>query len=157
MAGQLGRDVFIALAAVAWADGELGEDEADAIVATAAEEGLEIDEIAAIEEAVRKPVDIGKIDLTSLSKADRLFVYAVGAWIARVDDTVAPEEITALNKLAAALKIPDIPRERADKIAMDVARASGKQPAFFNLSTLRKTLAVRLEEAQALRQSSRQS
>lgn len=157
MAGRLSREVFIALAAVAWADGKIEPDEADALVRTAVEEGLELDEIAEIEAAVRNPVDIGAIDLSPLTKADRLFVYAVGAWIARVDGLIAPEEITALNRLAGVLKIPDIPRERADKIAMEVGQISeSNKPAFFNLPALRKTLEVRLEEAQALRQSSRQ-
>src|SRR5262249_21185453 len=40
---RLGRDVFLALAAVGWADGKLDEEEADAIVRTALEEGLELD------------------------------------------------------------------------------------------------------------------
>jgi len=43
---RLGRDVFLALAAVGWADGKLDADEADAIVRTAAEEGLPIEQIA---------------------------------------------------------------------------------------------------------------
>jgi uncharacterized membrane protein YebE (DUF533 family) len=157
MEGKLGRDVFVALAAVAWSDGTIDEDEADAIVRTAAEEGLEIEELNEIEELLKKPVDIEKVDLSSLSKADRLFVYAVGAWIARVDGNIAPEEITALNKLAKALRIPDIPRERADKIAVEIGRVSeSTKPAFFQLPMLRKTLKVRLAEAQELRRSGQQ-
>lgn len=157
MEGKLPRDVFIALAAVAWADGEIAEDEADAIVRTAAEEGLELEEISEIEEAVHQPVDIGEISIQNMSKADRLFVYAVGAWIARVDGTVAPEEITALNKLAAALRIPDLPREKADRIAMEIGDLSeSTKPAFYQLPMLRKTLKVRLAEAQEIRRSGRQ-
>ena len=45
---KLGRDVYIALAAVGWADGNLDQEEADAIVRTALEEGLDIAEIAEI-------------------------------------------------------------------------------------------------------------
>jgi uncharacterized membrane protein YebE (DUF533 family) len=59
---RLGRDVYIALAAIGWSDGQLDQEEADAIVRTALEEGLDIDEIAEIEEATKKPVDIGVID-----------------------------------------------------------------------------------------------
>ena len=70
---RLGRDVFIALAAIGWADGNLDGEEADAIVRTAIEEGLELDEIAEIEEATKKHVDIGVIDRHDLSKEDRLF------------------------------------------------------------------------------------
>jgi uncharacterized membrane protein YebE (DUF533 family) len=156
MERKLGRDVFLALAAVGWADGKLDDDEADAIVRTAADEGLDIDEIAEIEEAVKTPLTVGQIDISKLSKADRLFVYAVGAWIARVDGNLAPAEITALNQLAGALKIPDKPREQADTIALEVAGlATGNKPAFFNLSKLRRTLMQRLDEAQKMRGSSR--
>jgi tellurite resistance protein len=41
--GAFGRDVFIALAAVAWADGTLDPDEADAIVRAAADLGVELE------------------------------------------------------------------------------------------------------------------
>ncbi|MGF7473758.1 hypothetical protein WFJ45_23750, partial [Salmonella enterica subsp. enterica serovar Minnesota] len=70
---KLGRDVFVALAAVGWADGKLEQDEADAIVACALEEGLEIEEMAAIEEATKSRVDFDSIDISAMSKADRLF------------------------------------------------------------------------------------
>ena len=36
----MGRDVFLALAAIGWADGNLDADEADAIVSAAVEVGL---------------------------------------------------------------------------------------------------------------------
>jgi len=97
MKKRFGRDVFIALAAVGWADGELDTDEADAIVRMAVKEGLEPDEIAAIEEATKNPVTVGDIDTGRMTEVDRLFIYAVGAYIARVDQEVAPAEITALN------------------------------------------------------------
>ncbi|MEI9953558.1 MAG: hypothetical protein WDO74_32400 [Pseudomonadota bacterium] len=86
----LGRDVYLALAAVGWADGQLDREEADAIVRTALEEGLELEQIAEIEEATKNPIDIGVIERKNLSKEDRLFVYGVAsgslvwtAWSAR--------------------------------------------------------------------------
>ncbi|HHH11889.1 MAG TPA: TerB family tellurite resistance protein, partial [Sorangium sp.] len=117
---KLGRDVFVALAAIGWADGELHPHEADAIVRTAVEEGLELDEISAIEQATKAPVDIGSLDTEQMSKADRLFVYAVGSWIARVDGRVTHSEREALVKLGDALRIPSRPRELADDIAMAI-------------------------------------
>ena len=148
----LGRDVFIALAAVGWADGKLEQEEADAIVQMAAEEGLDIEEIAEIEAATQSPVDVGKIDTSKMTKADRLFVYACAAWIARVDGEVAPEEITALNKVAKALRIPDKPRERADRIAMEVGKRSlSTEPGFYNIPKLRRAIMAGLEMAKKLR------
>ena len=104
---RYGRDVWMALAAIGWADGKLDEDEADAIVRTALDEGLELDEISEIEEATKKSIDIGDIDLSKLSKEDRLFIYAVACWLTRIDGKVTDEEREALTKLGSTLKIPE--------------------------------------------------
>ena len=68
----MGRDVYLALAAVGWADGRLTREAADAIVRTALEEGLDLEDIAAIEDATKQPVELGEIDRMKMSKADRL-------------------------------------------------------------------------------------
>src|SRR5687767_6810604 len=107
---RLGRDVFIALAAIGWADGKLDPEEADAIVRTALEEGLELEEIAEIEDATKNPVDMGVIDRSNMTKADRLFVYAVASWMTRLDGDMSDAEVEALAKLGAALKVPEAPR-----------------------------------------------
>ena len=140
----LGRDVYIALAAVGWADGHLDQEEADAIVRTALEEGLDIDEIAEIEEATKNPIDIGVIDRKNLSKEDRLFVYGVASWISRLDGVVTEGEQSALSKLGDALKIPDKPRAAVDGIAQDVANASDERPDRYDLLALRRIISERL-------------
>lgn len=149
---KLGKDVFVALAAIGWADGKLDGDEADAIVRCALEEGLDLEEIEAIEKATTKPVELGSIDLHELSKADRLFIYAVGTWITRIDGRVADAETAALDELGETLKIPPKPREHANAIAEDIAAlGESDKPPFFNLPKLRNTLKARLAEAQELR------
>jgi uncharacterized membrane protein YebE (DUF533 family) len=146
---RLGRDVFIALAAIGWADGKLDAEEADAIVRTALEEGLEIDEIEEIEKATKAPVEIGVVDRAALSKEDRLFVYAVASWMTRLDGHVDPKEVEALTKLGDVLKVPDGARRSADGIAQEIALLpEGDRPLRFDLPRLRKVIAERLEEAQ---------
>ena len=140
----LGRDVYLALAAVGWADGQLDQEEADAIVRTALEEGLEIDEIAEIEAATKSPIDIGVIDRKNLSKEDRLFVYGVASWITRLDGVVSVTEQAALAKLAEALKVPEKPRGVVDGIAQDVANMSDDRPARYDLLALRRIIGERL-------------
>jgi len=140
----LGRDVYIALAAVGWADGHLDPEEADAIVRTALEEGLDIDEIAEIEEATKNPVDIGIIDRSNLSKEDRLFVYGVASWMTRLDGVVTEAEQGILQKLGDALKIPEKPRAVVDGIAQDVANASDDRPDRYDLLALRRIISERL-------------
>ncbi|MFO0592131.1 MAG: DUF533 domain-containing protein [Polyangiaceae bacterium] len=149
---RLGRDVFIALAAIAWADGQLDPDEADAIVRTAMEEGLELEEIGEIDAATKQKVELHTIDLHAMSKADRLFVYAVAAWMTRLDNKVTDAESAVLDQLGAALKIPDAPRKHADAIAKEIAEmAEGDRPDRYDLPALRRTIAERLEEAHQAR------
>ncbi len=149
---KLGPNVFFALAAIGWADGNLDQDEADAIVRTALEEGLDLEQVAAIEEATKKPVDLGDVRFGKMSKADRLFVYAVASWMARLDGAVTKDEVKALDELGTALHIPAKPREHADRIAVEIGKLgeSDKAP-FYNLPKLRRTLKVRLTLAKQLR------
>jgi uncharacterized membrane protein YebE (DUF533 family) len=154
--GKLPKDIFVALAAVAWADGELDADEADAIVRAAAEEGLDIDEIGAIEEATRTRVDLGVVDRAGMSKEDRLFVYAVACWIARLDGRVTDAESAALAKLGESLGIPERPRMHAEATAREIAELpDGDRPARYDLAALRRTIGERLKAAQAQRASQR--
>jgi uncharacterized membrane protein YebE (DUF533 family) len=148
---RLGRDVYLALAAVGWADGQLDSEEADAIVRTALEEGLELEEIAEIEAAVKNPMDLGIVDRTSLSKEDRLFVYAVASWMTRLDGVVSEKEIAALARLGEALKIPERPRALVDGIAQDVANLSDQRPSRYDLGSLRRIIGERLRGAQQAR------
>jgi tellurite resistance protein len=147
---RLGRDVFIALAAVGWADGQLTPEGADAIVRTALDEGLDLDEIRAIEEATKTRVDVGVVDKMAMSKADRLYVYAVASWIASLDGAVTAKEEEALGKLGAALGVPEAPRRHADEIMRQIA-LEGDRPMRFDLPRLRATLAERLDAAHKAR------
>jgi uncharacterized membrane protein YebE (DUF533 family) len=146
---RLGRDVYIALAAVCWADGHLDQEEADAIVRTALEEGLDLTEIAEIEAATKQPIDLGVIDRKNLSKEDRLFVYAVACWLTRLDGVVSEAEARALSELGEALKIPEKPRAIVDGIAQDVANRSDDRPSRYDLHGLRRAIGDRLKSAQA--------
>jgi len=149
---KLGRDVYLALAAVGWADGNLDEEEADAIVRTALEEGLELEEIQEIEEATKNPIDMGVIDRKKLSKEDRLFVYAVASWISRIDGRVTDDEVEALAKLGEALKVNEGPRKNVDEIVLQVTNLSeDDRPARYDLPALRRIIGERLRLAQMLR------
>jgi uncharacterized membrane protein YebE (DUF533 family) len=146
----MGRDVYLALAAVGWADGQLDQEEADAIVRAALEEGLELDAINEIEEATKKPVSIGVIDRLHMSKSDRLYVYAVASWITRLDGVITEEEESALAKIAEQLGVPEAPRRHADELLQELSSEEQK-PARFDLLRLRRILDERLTAAQAAR------
>jgi uncharacterized membrane protein YebE (DUF533 family) len=149
---RLGRDVFLALAAVGWADGKMDPDEADAIVRTAVDEGLEIEAITEIENATKAPIDLGVIDRKNMTKEDRLFVYAVASWMTRLDGEVSAAETEALAKLGDALKVPAGPRAHADAIAQEIAGLpDGDRPLRYDLAKLRAVIGERLAEAKRLR------
>jgi uncharacterized membrane protein YebE (DUF533 family) len=149
---KLRKDIFVALAAVAWADGKLDPDEADAIVRAALDEGMSLEEIGEIEASTKTPVDLGVIDRAGLSKEDRLFVYAVACWIARMDGQVTAEESATLAKLGERLGIPERPRGHAEAIARQVAEMpEGDRPARYDLAAVRRILGERLREAAATR------
>jgi hypothetical protein len=154
---RLGRDVFLALAAIGWADGKLDQDEADAIVRTAVEEGLDLDAIGEIEAATKAPVDmVAAIDRGSMTKEDRLFVYAVASWMVRLDGTSTGAELAALGRLGDLLKVPENPRAHADAIALEIASLpEGDRPLRYDLPALRKVISERLAEAQRLRAEAR--
>jgi uncharacterized membrane protein YebE (DUF533 family) len=150
----LRKDVFLALAAVAWADGKLDPDEADAIVRAAVDEGLTLEEIGAIEAATKDKIDLGVVDRAGLSKEDRLFVYAVACWIARLDGRVTPEETDALTKLGERLGVPERPRVGAEAIAREVAEMpEGDRPPRYDLQALRRLIGSRLRGAPPAGQS----
>jgi uncharacterized membrane protein YebE (DUF533 family) len=150
---KLRKDIFVALAAVAWADGQLDSDEADAIVRAAAEEGLSLEEIAEIEASTKERIDLGVVDKAGLSKEDRLFVYAVACWIARMDGEIKAEESEVLAKLGERLGVPERPRMHAEAIAREVAEMpEGDRPARYDLIALRRILTERLRDARAAKQ-----
>ena len=143
------KDVFVALCAIAWADGPLDADEADAIVRAAVDEGMPIEEIAAIEEATKTPVDLGFVDRAALSKEDRLFVYGVACWIARMDGRVTDDEAGALATLGERLGLPERARVHAEAVSREIAELpEGDRPVRYDLSALRRILGERLESAQ---------
>jgi uncharacterized membrane protein YebE (DUF533 family) len=146
---MLSKDIFVALAAVAWADGALDPDEADAIVRTAADEGLSFEDMQEIDAATKKPVDLGVIDKSGLSKEDRLFVYAVACWIARMDGTVTDAESEKLAQLGERLGIAAGTRKQTDAIARQIAELpEGDRPARYDLAAVRKVLGERLRRAE---------
>lgn len=146
----LGLDVYMALAAVGWADGQLTREAADAILRTATEEGIEFENLAKLEEAVKTPLDVGVVERMNMSKSDRLYVYAVASWIAALDGPASPKAQEALDKLGAALGVPEAPRHHADEIMREIA-GQDHRPERFDLHALRQRLDEQLEAARAAR------
>ena len=149
---RLPRDVFVALAAIAQADGHVDEDEADAIVRAAVEAGLSLDEITELETATRDAVDPAALDRLTLSRHERLFVYAVACWIARMDGKVTDAESLALAGLGERLGVPERARTQVEALAREVADLpEGDRPPRYDLAGLHRRIGERLLEVPAAR------
>ena len=132
------KDVFVALAAIAWADGRMDEEEADAIVRAAVDAGLDLEAIADIEASTEKAVDLERIDRAALTKGDRLFIYGVACWIARLDGHVSDAESAALGALGERLGVPERARATVEVLASEVAAMpDGDRPSRYDLGRLR--------------------
>lgn len=107
---ELGKDVFVALAALAWADGSVAPEEVEALLGAAAASGLMPDELESIEAALREPIPLSRLDTLKIEGEDRMFIYGVGLWLIRADGVVTADESEAIGRLAKALKLS--PEER---------------------------------------------
>ena len=110
--------------------------------------------IGEIEAACKEPVALDVIDRSRMSKADRLFVYAVASWMTRLDGDVSEEEKAALAELGDRLAVPERPRWHADQIVEEVAAlGADERPARFDLTALRSILTERLEASRQAREA----
>jgi len=144
--GALSRDVFLALCAIGWADGDLDREEADGILRAATEAELDLDALQEIEEATKTKRPLDKLDRNKLSPVERMFVYSTAVWLARLDGHVDPAERTALHKLGDLLGLGDGARTHASAAALEVAQESGgDRPARYDFARLRERLDERLK------------
>lgn len=144
----LPREVFILLAAVARADGNLDTEEIDAIARAAIDEGLSLAEVEEIEKAIRSGVAIDDVQTQELSGRDRLYAYAVASWVSLVDGARTEREDAALFSLAYILKLTARGRTEADEIVKELYNTpDGSKLARFDLKGLREELDRRLVKA----------
>jgi uncharacterized membrane protein YebE (DUF533 family) len=145
---RLSRDIFLALCAVGWADGDLDREEADGILRAATEAGLDLDDLQQIEAATKVRRSLDQLDRAALSPLERTFVYATAVWLARLDGHVDIGEREVLKKLGDLLGLPDGVRTHASAAALEVAQASGgDRPDRYDFDKLRERLAARLQPA----------
>lgn len=142
---KLGREAFLALAAIGWADGALDAAEAEAIVRAAREEGLSAADLAIVEHATQEHIEFAAIDRKQLTAVERTFLYACAIWLARLDGHVDPQEKLALHELGDTLGIPDGVRTHASAAALEVAQLpSGDSAARYDFRRLRARVEERL-------------
>ncbi len=138
-APQLPQEVFLALAAIGWADGDLDAEEADAIVAAALDAGYALEEVAALDAATRQRPRLAELDFRALSAADRAFTFSVAVWVSALDGDRSLAEREVLEELGAALGLDAEAQAAADARIVEVAARTGEhRPGRFDLAALRE-------------------
>src|SRR5690606_1423052 len=107
--------------AVGWIDGELGRDEADAILRAAREEGLPEEVIEGLQAAARSPIPFDDIEVAKLTTEDRLYIYAMTSWIAQVDGVEEEREQPARPAGATLLGVTGKGRKLRDETGAGLA------------------------------------
>lgn len=92
---------------IAWADGDFGEKEREAISGLLSAYGASEDEKKSVFDYAAEKRTLDDIDLQELSATDRRVLLQTAVVISFVDGEQSTEESTMLVELASRLRIPD--------------------------------------------------
>lgn len=147
MASKLPKSTFVAVAAVAWADGRMSKAEAQGLLHAAEKLGLTGDELAEIEKATKEKVEMSAFDPSGMSDWEKLVTYGIANWISRLDGVQQGAELDYLRTLHGKLAggdVTDYKLRSAAAIAFDVAMMpEGRRPDRFDFVALEAQLAER--------------
>lgn len=150
MAFSLPKESFLALAAVAWADGSFDPAEGLALARVAREAGLSPAELVEIELATSGATAFSNVDVSRLSRGQRVLTYALATWLAQLDAVVTPEERGSLAELALLLELPEGVRRRAAAAAAEAAALpEGDRPERYDFGALRSRIVAKLGDVEA--------
>ena len=143
MATRLSADAFVALAALAWADGDLRASEREGLLKAAG--SLEEVELARVKAALETKTDLRAFAPGDMSEWQRVVTYAIGCWLVRLDGIVSIEEHEALKLLAKALDLAAPVCERAGIAALELhVMPDGVRPGRFDFDKLEELVGGRL-------------
>jgi tellurite resistance protein len=142
---SLRKEGFVAIAAVARADGLLRKDELNGLLGAARDAGLSPADVSEVEQALNHAVPLGEVDFSALTGAERGLTYALAHWLASVDGIVNTQELATLRELAAKLELPELQLKAAAAAAFDiVCLPGGHRPEKFQFSDLEARLREKL-------------
>lgn len=141
----LRKEGFLAVAAVARADGLLRADESRGLLLAAKDVGLSEQELADVQAALDSGVELESLDLSSLSGPERALTYAFSMWLAKVDGVVNADELRALRTLGTLLDLPEPKLKSAASAAFDITcLPGGNRPEKFEFAKLEARLREKL-------------
>ncbi len=145
MATRLPKQAFLAIAAVAWADGRMRKDEARGLERAAAAFGLDEAELSEVKHATESAVSIDDVEFGEMNRWQRALTYAFASWLAKLDGVVNSEELATLRKLGAQLDLPQATLQSAASAAFDIAcLPEGHRPDKYDLAALEERLTEKL-------------
>lgn len=142
---SLRKEGFLAVVAVARADGLLRKDEQRGLLGAAKEVGLSEAELGEVQGALEGGMELESLDLSGLSGAERALTYAFSMWLAKVDGVVNSDELQTLRKLGTLLDLPEPKLKSAASAAFDITcLPGGNRPEKFEFSKLEERLREKL-------------
>ncbi|HVY31867.1 MAG TPA: hypothetical protein VHB79_35270 [Polyangiaceae bacterium] len=142
---SLRKEGFLAVVAVARADGLLRADESRGLLNAAKEVGLSEEELSTVKAALESGLELESLDFSALSGAERALTYGFAMWLAKVDGVVNAEELATLRKLGALLDLPEPKLKAAASAAFDITcLPGGNRPEKFEFSKLEARLRDKL-------------
>src|SRR5438309_868041 len=122
---KLSKDVFRALATVAWADGEVTTSEARALVRAASAAGLSDVDLDDVERATTHRTSLSDLEELALTRADAEWVYAVACVLGAADGKLVDEERASIERLGDLLRLTNEERESARRASLSFAQTIG--------------------------------
>jgi uncharacterized membrane protein YebE (DUF533 family) len=144
MSTKLPTQSFLALAAVAWADGTYQKNEGAALLRAAKEHGVEGEALAELEGAIKQRVAVEAVAVDGLSEWEKVLTYALASWIAILDGVRSREEKASLEALGARLGLDAPVCERAAAAAFDISVLPDGRPDRYDFTKLAARLRERL-------------
>ncbi|MFO0589969.1 MAG: hypothetical protein U0441_20675 [Polyangiaceae bacterium] len=146
MSNKLPKESFLALAAVAWADGTYQKNEGAALLRAAKEHGVEDEALAELSAATKTRVTLESVKLEGLGEWEKVLTYALAAWIALLDGIVSTQEHASLRALGTALNLGQPLRERAAAAAFDISVLPDGRPDKYDFNKLVARLQERMPQ-----------
>jgi hypothetical protein len=137
----MNNQVFLALATVAWANGDLSADEHAGILSAARSTGHSEGDLALLSDAIKTRRELSSLSLHRLTALDRVFAYAAAEWLARLEGAPGQPEVAAVKALGDYLKISDDVRATALQTVQEIAKLpTGARPDRYDFVKLREVL-----------------
>lgn len=142
----MNNQVFLAIATVAWANGDLSADERAGILSAARSAGYSDQDLALLGRGIEMRRELSSLSLHRMSAQDRVFAYAASEWLARLEGgQVGPSEAAALKALGDFLLVSEDVRAKALEAVQEIAALpTGNRPDRYDFVKLREVLERKL-------------